>query len=950
MTDKQRGSSRHSRRTSAHSPAQLERSEPAHPCVVVLGSDRDYIASMEATLAGLGVAGPRTPPGVRGSALGSFNEDLLRLLGASWDRPPLLERGWELSAALDDRRQPARVAFGVAFRGREAPVAWVDPLLCLLLPFWRAVLDRPLVAVLCTGDAAGAAGNLPGGRATTPALGLALYDRYQRSALGSLPGLPVFVASQRSLAEEADGGESFLHSLTTFLRSAGVKVGDPIPASGSARSPKIRAPRAGVATPAREGQLLLPGLVDLRNTLDRLPGPHESFVAPQLTEPDNWIEELLAARSEAIVVWRGLEWTARQLATIRSDMASTRSVAAPVLEAEEAQQAREADDLEPLEPEVPAAPGYPLNATQDQNAYHRWLKRHNRPVRLPGREETPPNFAHVRPRTSPPRGESRPLISIVVPVYRPPLWALVRCITSVLEQDFASYELCLCDDASGDENLSLCLEEAAALDPRVKFVTRPANGGISAASNAAIALASGDFLAFLDNDDELAPHALSAIAAVLEAEPRADVVYSDEDKLDEDGHLSRPAFKPSWSPDTLLSCAYMCHLLVVRAALVAELSGLRSELDGSQDYDLMLRATERAAKVVHVPDVLYHWRTMSTSAASGDASVKPWAYEAGRRALADAMERRGEPAHVDGDTTILGTYRVVRQLRPGLRVSVIVPFRDEPALLTQCVDSVLEAPGVEDIELCLIDNGSVLPETEVLLDQLSSDPHVLLLEEPGPFNWSAINNAAAAHASGDLLLFMNNDVEATTAGWMAAMAEHAQRDGIGAVGARLLYPNRTIQHAGIVLGMGGIAAHVLQDLPEDNPGYLSWAFMIRNCLAVTGACLMTRRDVFEELGGFAEDLPIAFNDVDFCLRIAESGRHLVYTPYAELVHHESRTRGHTDDALEFPRFLRRWRACLQAGDPYYHPSLSLWRQHCTLATPEEEKKWQDFLLNLERMR
>ncbi|HEV2360603.1 MAG TPA: glycosyltransferase, partial [Acidimicrobiales bacterium] len=269
--------------------------------------------------------------------------------------------------------------------------------------------------------------------------------------------------------------------------------------------------------------------------------------------------------------------------------------------------------------------------------------------------------------------------------------------------------------------------------------------------------------------------------------------------------------------------------------------------------------------------------------------------------------------------------------------------------LTQCFDSICESPGYERFQVVLVDNGSKLPETAAILDRLAGDPRVLVLEEPGPFNWSKMNNDAAAMADGDLLLFMNNDVEATTEEWLLALVEHAQRPEVGAVGSRLLYPNRTIQHAGVVIGMHEGAGHVLQDIDESSPGYLSWAFMNRNCTALTGACLMTRRDVFEEMGGFSLDLPISFSDIDYCLKLREAGHLVVYTPLSELVHHESRTRGHTDDKLEIPRYLSKWRDQIAAGDPYYHPSLSRWRSWCPLSTEEEDRLWERFLLKLERL-
>jgi GT2 family glycosyltransferase len=313
------------------------------------------------------------------------------------------------------------------------------------------------------------------------------------------------------------------------------------------------------------------------------------------------------------------------------------------------------------------------------------------------------------------------------------------------------------------------------------------------------------------------------------------------------------------------------------------------------------------------------------------------------------MARRGEEAEVSMNTPVPGLSHVRRRVRGEPLVSVIVPFKDEPGLLTQCVESLCEAPGYDRFEIVLVDNASTLPETATLLDRLSEHPRVVLLEEPGPFNCSTINNDAAAASSGDLLLFMNNDVEATTEGWLLPLVEHAQRPEVGAVGARLLYPNRTIQHAGVVLGMARAAAHVLQDCPEDHPGYLTWAWMTRDVSAVTGACMMTPRKLFEELGGFAADLPVAFNDIDYCLRLRQQGKLVVFTPLAELVHHESRTRGHTDDAVELPRFWQRWGHLVAAGDPYYNPNLSYWRQECPLASVEEEESWRTEMARILRL-
>ncbi len=654
---------------------------------------------------------------------------------------------------------------------------------------------------------------------------------------------------------------------------------------------------------------------------------------PELPPVDAWSAELLESLRETNQLWNGLVWAAEVLDTRAADdvltAAGVPGTAGRRVGGEGAHLPAGSDEVGPR-----------LDATSDTAAYHDWLAAHGMPSRLPA--------LALAPATAPPdpTGGRAPLFSILVPVFRTPLWALERCVGSVLAQTHADFELLLSDDASGQPELEARMAQLCERDVRVRAVFCEARGGISAATNAALREARGEFVVFLDHDDELAPHALERMAAAVAADLLADVLYSDEDKCDEQGNLFTPSLKPDWSPDCLLSCAYMCHLLVVRRSLVERVGGLRSEFDGAQDHDLMLRATEAARSVAHVPEILYHWRVLAGSAA-GDTGAKPWAYEAGRRAIADAMARRGEEATVE-DSVIAGTFHVRRAVRGEPLVSVIVPFRDEPALLSQCYESICEAPGYDRYELVLIDNGSVLPETAAILDRLAADPRVVLLEEPAPFNWAAINNDAAALASGELLLFLNNDIEATTEGWMRALVEHAQRPEVGAVGARLLYPDRTVQHVGVVVGMHAGAAHVLQDIPEGSPGYLSWAFMTRDVSAVTGACLMTRRSAFEQVGGFSADLPIAFNDIDFCLKLRDKGYLVVFTPLAELVHHESRTRGHTDDEVELPRYISRWKHVLTAGDPYYNPNLSMWRLWCPLALPEEEQLWRSFRSNLEQ--
>ena len=462
----------------------------------------------------------------------------------------------------------------------------------------------------------------------------------------------------------------------------------------------------------------------------------------------------------------------------------------------------------------------------------------------------------------------------------------------------------------------------------------------------AIARARGEHIVFLDHDDELHPQALAKLAAAIAANPEADVLYSDEDKLSASGERCVPSLKPDWSPDLLLSSAYFCHLLVIRRSLVTNLGGLRSEFDGSQDYDLMLRATEQARSVVHVPEILYHWRVVAGST-SADPQAKPWAFAAERRALEAALERRGIEGVVEPHERFAGNFHVRRSVTGEPLVSIIVPFRDEPEMTASCYRSLVRAPGWDRFELLLVDNASELPETKALCEELTQDPRVRLVHDPQPFDWVAINNAAARQARGEVLLFMNNDIEARSRGWLAAMLGHAQRPEVGAVGALLRYPDLTVQHAGIVVGMSFGAGHVQQGLPFSRPGYMLMTELTRNCTAVTGACLMTRRTCFEELGGFDAALPVAFNDVDYCLRLRQKGLLVVYAPLAELIHFESKSRGHADDVVETPVFRNRWRDEMLRGDPYYNANLTHFDPYCRLPTEEERDLWNIFRSMLE---
>jgi GT2 family glycosyltransferase len=548
-----------------------------------------------------------------------------------------------------------------------------------------------------------------------------------------------------------------------------------------------------------------------------------------------------------------------------------------------------------------------LTECTPQDEYRRWIARWE-----PSVAELAKQREHRFART--------PTISVVVPVYNPPVEYLRAMIESVLGQTYPQWNLCLAD-ASDAADVRALLVDFARREPRVRVRHLDRNDGIVGNSNAALAMAGGEFVALVDHDDTLAPFALYEMVAAINARPDADLFYSDEDKIDFHGQRVEPNFKPDWSPETLRSRNYICHLTVIRRSLVEAIGGFRPGFDGAQDHDLVLRATERAAGVVHIPHVLYHWRMHPQSTAANKGS-KGYAYEAGRRAVQDHLDRLRIDASVHPGA-VLGTYQVVYHLRTQPRVTVIVPNKDNPEMLARCVDSLAKG-SYANYELLIVENGSERPETFAFYAELRKQPHVRILEWTRPFNYAAVNNFAATHATGELLLFLNNDIQAISPDWLEALVKVAVQPGVGAVGAKLLYADDTIQHAGIVVGMGGVAGHSFLAFPRQAPGYGQRLLFTQNVAAVTGACLMCRRAVFEQVGGFDEGFVLAFNDVDLCLQILAAGHRVVWTPDAELYHFESKTRGYEDTPEKQRRFKReydlfhlKWAAFLKAGDPYY---------------------------------
>lgn len=536
-------------------------------------------------------------------------------------------------------------------------------------------------------------------------------------------------------------------------------------------------------------------------------------------------------------------------------------------------------------------------------------------------------------------GADAPLISILVPTYQTPERWLRRCIQSVIDQAYPHWQLCIADDASPDARVMEVLREYAAGDPRIEVTRREANGHIAEASNTALAMAQGSYVGLLDHDDELRPHALLEMAEAIVADPGLALLYSDEDKMDEDGRRFDPYFKPDWNPDLLLSQNYVCHFTVIRADLVRDVGGFRRGFEGSQDHDLFLRCTEElpASRIHHVPRVLYHWRAIEGSTALA-RDAKDYAADAGARAVAGHLERLHPGARVE--SLLHGHYRVRWPLPASPpRVSLVIPTRDRVDLLQTCVDSILENTSYPDYEVVVVDNRSSDPAALEYLARIARNARVRVLRYDAPFNYSAINNWAVGQCDGAVVGLLNNDVEVISPDWLEEMASHALRPGVGAVGAMLYYPDQTIQHAGVVLGVHGVAAHRYVGMPQGYPGHGGRARVAQQLSAVTGACLVVAREAYEQVGGLDEALQVAFNDIDFCLRLGEAGYRTIWTPFAELYHHESASRGSEDTEEKKQRFARevalmqeRWGRRLLA-DPAYNPNLSLSGTCSELSSP-----------------
>lgn len=540
------------------------------------------------------------------------------------------------------------------------------------------------------------------------------------------------------------------------------------------------------------------------------------------------------------------------------------------------------------------------------------------------------------------RLERCPKFSIVVPTYNSNGQFLREMIASVRDQIYADWELCIADDASTDSRVREVLSEAAAADNRIKLVFRETNGHISEASNSALALATGEYVVLLDHDDIIPAHALYMIALYINRHPEGRMFYSDEDKLNEQGKRTTPYFKSDWNPQLFLTQNMFSHLGVFETALVREAGGFRKGYEGSQDYDLALRCVEIAGhdQVVHIPHVLYHWRMVQGGTARS-GSEKPYALVAAMRAVEDHLARNDIEATVERPYESLGILRVRYGLKQHPLVSIVIPTRDGLTLTKQCIDSILAKTLYREYEIIVVDNGSVKPETLAYFDEIARTKGVRVIHDDSPFNFSALNNRAVCEARGEVICLLNNDTEVISPDWLNEMVGISTQPGVGAVGACLWYPNDMLQHGGVLIGLGGVAGHMHHMVRRGQFGYFGRAVAMQNLSAVTAACLVVNKSVYKEVGGLNEELAVAFNDVDFCLRLVKAGYRNVWTPHAELYHHESATRGSDMDSDKYQRFLSevRWMEKEWGGwlehDPAYNPNLSLSTQDLqfTLAYP-----------------
>lgn len=563
-----------------------------------------------------------------------------------------------------------------------------------------------------------------------------------------------------------------------------------------------------------------------------------------------------------------------------------------------------------------------------EHRYRKWLKTHY-PQSNNNRDQ---HFAQIK------HFEKKPVVSVVLPVYNAkPIW-IRKAVESVKNQIYPHYQLCIADDKSTDHSTLRYLKQIEH-EEKIQIIYRKENGHISAASNSALELAIGEYVCFLDHDDELAPQALFRVVQAINRSPHLMFLYSDEDKINEKGLRSEPHFKSSWNPELLRSYNYINHLAVYCRERLMAMGGLREGYEGAQDYDLILRYTEglQDNQIAHLPEILYHWRKISTSTAY-EKEVKPYVGEAGRLALTDHLSRSGVEATVNAIPDLTNTFHVQYALKKQPLISIVIPTRDHADMLRRCIESIRAKTAYPMYEILIVNNRSEEQNTLDYLLEIEDIDNIRVIPYDKEFNYSALNNYAVSEAGGDVVCLLNNDTEVISAGWLETMLGFLQQTDVGAVGAQLLYPDETLQHAGVILGIGGGAGHSHKYKDANAWGYMARANVSQNLSAVTGACLLTYKKDFLRVGGLdEEDFSIAFNDIDYCLKLREVGLKVAYTPLVKLYHFESKSRGLDTDSDKARRFEKekenlksKWGALLQK-DPYYNPNLSLSREDFSLS-------------------
>lgn len=529
----------------------------------------------------------------------------------------------------------------------------------------------------------------------------------------------------------------------------------------------------------------------------------------------------------------------------------------------------------------------------------------------------------------------KPKISIIVPTFKTPNIFLEEMLNSMLIQSYSNWELCIADGSDDERYVKPILEKYSKLDNRIKYIILKENLGISGNTNVALSIASGDYIGLLDHDDVLAPNALFEIVREINSDISIDIIYTDEDKITSDAKVHfQPNFKPDFNLDLLRSCNYICHFFVVKKSIVNSIGGFRSEFDGSQDYDFIFKCIEKSSKIKHIPKVLYHWRMHPNSVAQS-SNNKLYAYDAGKEAISSHLRRMNIEAKVNF-TDYAGIYRVKYSINSYNLVSIIIPNKDNINILKRCIESIQQKTTYLNYELIIVENNSKLNETFIFYESLKVYSNIKILYWEDKFNYSKINNYGVENSNGDYVILLNNDTEVISPDWIEEMLSNCQRVDVGVVGVKLLYPNNTIQHAGIILGLGGIAGHIFVGADKEEICYGAKAIIQQNYSAVTGACLMIKKSLYFAVGGLDENLPYAYNDVDLCLRVREFGLLVVYNPFVTLYHYESLTRGN-DEADDKKRLINdsnyirnKWENIFASPDQYYNINLSLDKPDCSL--------------------